>query len=91
MGYTYGVICNECDEHFDVNEGSGMVAMPLHCDSCGREWWWEFGPSGPLDEQPDAPPCPCGGRFTADAPPRCPRCRSRDLRRNPDGLEILYD
>lgn len=90
MGRGYGAICSECDTRFEVNEGSGMIAMPLHCDRCGKEWWWEFGPGGPIRE-PDPPACGCEGRFTMDAPPRCPNCWSKDLRRNPDGLEILHD
>ncbi len=32
MGHSYGAICNECGTSFEVNEGSGMVAMPFHCD-----------------------------------------------------------
>lgn len=90
MGYTYGVICKQCDEHFEVNDGSGMIAMPLHCDRCGKEWWWEFGPGGPIGE-PDPLPCECGGSYTDDSPPRCPNCRSADLRRDPDRYEVLYD
>ena len=33
--------------------------------------------------------CPCGGRFTFDAPTRCPRCRSTRLEERPTG--ICYD
>lgn len=90
MGKSYGAICHVCDTHFEVNEGSGMIAMPLHCDRCGREWWWEFGPQGPVGE-PEAPPCVCGGLFTEEASPRCPKCGSPDLAPDPDGYEILYD
>ena len=48
MGQGYGALYNECGERFEVNEGSGMIAMPFHCDLCGKEWWWEFGPGGPM-------------------------------------------
>jgi hypothetical protein len=38
-------------------------------------------------------PCPCGGRFTYDAPPRCPDCRSTselwDV--NPTASVAFYD
>ena len=91
MGHTYGAICNECGTHFEVNEGSGMLAMPFHCDRCGKEWWWNSGPDGPTDKKTDPPRCSCGGRFSMDAPPRCPKCHSRELARDPDGYEILYD
>lgn len=35
--------------------------------------------------------CDCGGSFSLDAPPRCPRCRSTEYRSDPDGMELLYD
>jgi DNA-directed RNA polymerase subunit RPC12/RpoP len=85
------VICNECGTKFEVNEGSGMIAMPFHCHRCGKEWWWECGEGEPTGKEPEPPSCECGGTFTGDAPPRCPRCRSKDLRRDPEGSEILYD
>jgi hypothetical protein len=34
--------------------------------------------------------CCCGARFTFDAPPRCPKCRSTRLGEG-DGPLILYD
>jgi predicted Zn-ribbon and HTH transcriptional regulator len=91
MGRGYGAICNECETHFEVNEGSGMIAMPFHCDQCGKEWWWEFGEGGPMGKEATPPKCECGGRFTVDAPARCPQCRSKDLRRDPDAHEVMYD
>ena len=91
MGHTYSVICNECGGRFEVSEGSGMIAMPFHCERCGKEWWWEFGPGGPMGKEAEPPRCECGGTFDADAPPRCPECRSRRWRRDPDGFEMLYD
>lgn len=36
MGESYGAICKDCDVRFEVNEGPGMSAMPLRCDTCGR-------------------------------------------------------
>jgi predicted Zn-ribbon and HTH transcriptional regulator len=91
VGHSYGAICNECGTGFEVNEGSGMIAMPFHCNRCGKEWWWEFGPGGPMGKEANPPSCECGGRFTVNSPPRCPNCRSKDLRRDPGGYEILYD
>jgi hypothetical protein len=90
MGVGYQAICNRCDEKFPVHEGSGMIAMPFHCNTCGREWWWEFGSGGPLGE-PEPPGCECGGTFTASAPSRCPRCRSPEFRRDSEAPQILYD
>jgi hypothetical protein len=51
----------------------------------------EFGPGGPIGKEPEPPSCDCGGRFTSEAPSRCPRCRSTELERDPGGLEIMYD
>lgn len=91
MGRGYLAICKECDTRFEVNEGSGMVAMPLHCNKCGKEWWWNFGPGGPFGKKPEPPSCDCGGRFTKSAPPRCPSCRSPELEYDPGGEEVMYD
>lgn len=78
IGRNYDAICNDCGERFEVNEGCGMIAMPFHCDRCGKEWWWwHFGEGGPIGE-PDPPPRECGGTFDVDAPPRRPGCRCDD-------------
>ena len=91
MGRGYSAVCGACQTKVEVNEGSGMIAMPYHCDRCGKEWWFEFGSDGPFGKQADPPPCGCGGEFKLDAPPRCPSCHSTDLTRDPDGEEYLYD
>lgn len=91
MGQSYDAICKECGTRFSVSEGYGMIAMPYHCESCGKEWWWEFGAGGPLGKEAHPPPCECGGTFSLDAQPRCPKCHSSDYRTDPEGLEILYD
>lgn len=90
MGYGYDAICKQCGTRFPVSEGAGMVAVPLHCDTCGREWWWEFGELGPVG-QPDPPGCGCGGRFSLDASARCPQCRSTEFEHDPDGSSMIYD
>ena len=123
MGEMYDAICNGCETKFDVSEGSGMFAMPFHCDQCGATWVWVFDPDqgggtfiedeepgspskappessqqeqprdvwSLLAEKPQPPPCECGGTFKSGAPPRCPKCRSADFRRDPLGHTILYD
>lgn len=70
-----------------------MSAVPLHCDGCGKEWWWEFRPGGPDVElgEPGWPSCSCDGRFSLEAPAHCPQCRSADLEQDPNGASILYD
>lgn len=91
MGYGYDAICTACGTKFEVNEGSGMIAMPFHCERCGKEWWWEFGPGGPMGKEANPPACDCGGTFSADAPARCPNCGSSDFDRDPDGMSMIYD
>ncbi len=90
MGRGYQAICMKCLTSIETNDGAGMASMPLRCETCGKEWSWNFGPGGPVGE-PDPPPCECGGRFTSNAPPRCPKCRSTDLERDPDGYEVTND
>lgn len=105
MGEMYDVICNECETEFEVSEGSGMNAMPLHCTECGKVWLWEFG-DDPVPwfidtddgdfivtnaQGPNPPPCECGGTFRGDASPKCPQCRSTDFRRDPFGQMTIYD
>ncbi len=90
MGHAYDAICRHCGTRFEVSEGSG-IAMPFHCDRCGKEWWWEFGPGGPMDKQANPPPCDCGGTSVAEAPPRCPHCCSPDFEGDPDGTSLIYD
>jgi predicted nucleic acid-binding Zn-ribbon protein len=38
-----------------------------------------------------AGPCSCGGRFSSQAPIRCPDCGSRKFREDPAEPSILYD
>lgn len=90
MGRGYLAVCKECGTQVEVNEGPGMSSMPLRCDRCGKEWWWDFGVGGPMGE-PNPPTCECGGSFSEDAPPRCPSCHSTELERDPSGYEVMYD
>lgn len=91
MGYGYDAICKACETKFEVNEGSGMNAVPFHCERCGKEWWWEFGLGGQDGKEAKPPPCDCGGTFSVDAPARCPKCGSPDFERDPDGMSMIYD
>jgi len=90
VGRGYEALCKRCGTRVEVNEGPGMSSMPLRCEDCGKEWWWDFGPGGPTGV-PEVPVCECGGQFTMDAPPRCLSCRSTELERDPHGFEIMYD
>ncbi len=35
--------------------------------------------------------CKCGGHYKFDAPTRCPKCKSTDLRPDPDQPHVCYD
>jgi predicted Zn-ribbon and HTH transcriptional regulator len=83
MGHAYDVFCKECGATFPVSEGSGMIAMPFHCDRCGTEWWWAAGTRGPMGKEAHPPRCDCGGTFTVEASARCPRCGSKEFERDP--------
>ena len=48
MGQSYGVICQRCEERFDVNEGGGFTFHLLRCDRYGRERSVEFAQLGDL-------------------------------------------
>lgn len=55
-------------------------------------------PGDPLDEkayhaavEATAGRCGCGGRFTLEASPRCPRCGSASYEEDPDGEHVHFD
>lgn len=77
MGSVYSATCNECQSTFTVTLGGGFMYAVFHCDECGQE----KGIILPCRDSPVPDPgsCSCGGRFTVDAPPRCPKCCSADL------------
>jgi len=78
--------CEHCAALFDyylVHNGFNESSY-AYCERCGRvalvDWWSmpdEVGEAfrrHAADGMRILQPCPCGGRFTADAGPRCPRC-----------------
>ncbi len=82
---------------FTVSIGPGFITQMLHCDRCGKGILVQ-GMIVPriesnLNQTKDeyAVPCECGGSFTRDAPPRCPKCGSTEYDEADDGLIILYD
>lgn len=89
MGYGFSARCNQCGTEFIANLGGGIVAASFHCEQCGVEElidlnWTE-------DKLPD--PCSCGGTFSRNAGPRCPKCRSADWEEviDPDHPAINWD
>ncbi|HVL40125.1 MAG TPA: hypothetical protein VM328_12110 [Fimbriimonadaceae bacterium] len=91
MGYGYDAICKGCGANFEVNEGSEMVAMPFHCERCGRNVV-EVRTRRPRWKRAERPALRLrGGAFSADAPARCAKCGSADFDRDPDGMSMIYD
>ena len=100
MGHYYGAICKECGEAFGVQEGGGFNFHLLHCDQCGDEKSVTMEEMGSVFMKPvfarrwidkNIPPCSCGGRFTLDAKPRCPKCRSLEFSEDPNAGGCCYD
>jgi hypothetical protein len=93
MGSGHQARCLECAESFVVNRGGGFAFHMLRCDQCGQTrsiGFDEFDkPEDDAGVEAAAGSCECGGRFTFDAPPRCPRCRSTHIEEGPP--TILYD
>jgi hypothetical protein len=93
MGRGYDAICNRCGARFQANEGPDMSFLLYHCTQCGKEQARDFdlGPEGIRESGTYPDHCECGGSYTEDAPPRCPRCHSVHYRKDPDGVEVMYD
>jgi hypothetical protein len=101
MGTQYTAICRQCGTTFSVSEGGGFRFHLLHCEECGQEKSVdeeEMGSAFATDEavqdawiEQHVPPCPCGGRFTMEASPRCPGCRSDDWEVDLKGPGTMYD
>ena len=91
MGSSFDARCRACDETFTVSKGGGFTFQLQHCDTCGKERALPTFQKleAVVDEAGVEGKCGCGGRFTFDAPPRCPKCRSTDY--EDLGNHIDYD
>ncbi len=91
MGTEYYVQCNHCGHKYFMKNGGGMDFYLLHCDTCGKEKRVSVeammrevlsGKSdGTVNERAEkmAGDCNnCGGLYKVEAPPRCPKCRSKE-------------
>ena len=101
MGTARNAKCLRCGATFVVCNGSGMFTHLVRCNQCGEEKHvcfaevpdWEK--ADPYSEQFEAAVelasgvCPCGGTYRMDAPPRCPKCRSRKVKQGEDAF--YYD
>ena len=83
--------CSKCPKEFCYllfHNGFNESAY-AYCDKCGKtavlSGWFDAIPAGAnlkihqkisAEIEPYLKPCECGGHFTQDASPRCPRCLS---------------
>lgn len=87
IGPTFYVGRYRCDTCGDCRE---VTASDLVSDRLRRRGPWMLTREE-LEEVLGR--CACGGTFDADAPVRCPECKSADvdLYGNPDGLILMVD
>jgi len=91
MGQTYHARCNGCRHEFRTNVGGGFFFIQVRCEECGR------ARDVPVEKNTDRTTqravgfgkCRCGGSFSEDASPRCPKCRSDNL--DLGEPEVFYD
>ena len=106
MGMAYDATCQQCGHRFEVSEGGGFVFHMLHCEKRGktktisfdqvRQACYKGGRQEVSGHDTDvaealAGNCRCRGSYLVDAPARCPKCRSSDFERDPDGGMLMYD
>lgn len=105
MGRLYSGQCIKCGFEFDVKNGGGFVVNQLRCEACGREKLvgrdeTEGRGEAFADEviearrklgtEKEAGQCKCGGHYKSDAPARCPKCKSTEIK-DTGKNEIMYD
>lgn len=86
MGQSFDAVCTKCGAFFTARFGGGFMFHLLHCDRCGREKVMNFEKHVKVQirdltksqVEDLAGQCECGGNFTFDANPRCPKCGSLD-------------
>jgi len=86
--------CLDCGKSFTASYGGGFTFHLLHCDKCGKEKSIGFDK---IDQYKNdervfevyAGKCKCGGSYSFEAAPRCPKCRSVNIKK--DGITIMYD
>lgn len=107
MGYQFEATCSSCSHRFTVREGGGEMFDLLHCDRCGRDRSVDYAKVGDARQAELQGPAAwqvhrqaleehagrgrCGGHSRVGVLARCPKCRSTDLREDPEGHSMLYD
>lgn len=82
MGELRQTKCKSCGHQFGFIQGGTISAEQFRCDRCGET------KMHPRDEVGSASAkCACGGKYKKDAPPRCPKCKSKRIRK---GMVVMY-
>jgi predicted Zn finger-like uncharacterized protein len=91
MGEAYNAECGDCGQAFRVVDGSGIFFGVVRCTKCGRSKAIRREQTRYGELRPFKSRCRCGGQFTETALPRCPKCRSLNLREAADPHRIMFD
>jgi Zn finger protein HypA/HybF involved in hydrogenase expression len=101
MGSRSNATCRKCRHRFTLDEWGGFHFHLLRCNKCGRTKAMdaarreETNPKVSFEQsqkaiEKKAGKCRCGGKFTFDAKPRCPKCRSTRYEVDEDSI-MMYD
>lgn len=99
MGQECGAICSKCGAKFRVADGCGESFYMLHCEECGKAKAVNFSELEKVRKKQGrkftpsevAAFCECGGQFSSEAKPRCPKCKSIVFKRDPGSENNMYD
>ena len=96
MGETVEALCLDCGDTFEESYGCGFDFEILRCNACGKKIWMDRKLGGDLWHsdynkklEVIAGTCECSGAFLVDAPARCPKCKSTNIKNGE--LIDLYD
>ena len=105
MGHKVNAICQSCGYKFKISHGGGFVFHMLRCDRCGRTKSVLFDEIKEIHEsyigkniskeeyhnriENYVGSCNCSGEYKFHSPPRCPKCKSKDIEEGE--ITILYD
>lgn len=101
-GFTFHKVrCDQCgktkDIGFDELKGLHERCYGGETEGHGKDLQ-KNTPAEPISEEEYhrgvdamAGKCNCGGGYTLNAPPRCPKCRSARVQEEKDGIEVCYD
>jgi hypothetical protein len=91
MGEAYDAVCGDCGCTARISDGTGFFFGAVRCAKCGRSKairreQTRYGELRPFNTR-----CRCGGEFIKTAKPRCPKCKSNNLRDAADPHRIIFD